>query len=639
MEFGYAMSTSTDDRSTKLIPSPVGGLPIDTKIQDYRIKGVVGEGGFAIVYLAEDVMLHREIAVKEYMPASLAVRNDAWTVEPRSVGHSETFAKGMRSFINEARLLARFKHPALVDVLRFWEENGTAYMAMPYYRGKTLREVFRQPGFRCDESWLRRVLDHLLSGLQAMHKENCFHRDISTDNIMMLGDGNPVLLDFGAARRIVAEPDQVATVILKPGFAPIEQYSDDIATAPQGPWTDIYALCAVCYLAISGRMPTTSVARIMRDPVIPLASMDIPGFSPRFLAAIDKGLAVRPEDRPQSLDEFRLLLDQPPSPVVKEIPIELPAKAESSTVLEQPTANPAETTTITPIPSLVKDKTRRDKQQDMLGEDTIIPALTSTAASSGKTEERVEQEAVLDADFSAPPAGSTGAGKYLRVIGIAAAVCAVGFAAFWGFSPRDHSSDRGVAQVDLAKLAESERSKKSEVLPPSIEPGSAPTHKTVEVSASETKPEAPPPPSTPPVVTNLERDTAIVPPGTSNTGHSNSRNEEKPPVIKSEKPPKSDPATPAPENVVAPPVARVDLTTGTRQGNVILNIRPWGKVIVDGRLRGTSPPLKSIQLPVGRHKLQLKHPLGTDYFTEIMVGESRTVEISHDFAGKPNDQP
>jgi hypothetical protein len=283
-------------------------LSIGTRLAEFEIKGVIGEGGFGIVYLCFDHSLQRDVAVKEYMPAALAARNDDHNVIVRSKRHGEAFEAGLRSFINEARLLAQFDHPALVKVYRFWEQHGTAYMAMRYYEGQTFKNVVKETPDVVDEAWLKQILKPILKALRVLYKANVLHRDISPENIMIQSNGQAVLLDFGAARQIVSDLAQSLTVILKPGFAPVEQYADD-ESMKQGPWTDIYSLSAVVYSAIARKAPPAAVARMLNDPIELLQDGDYPGFSKAFLAAIDRGMAVRPEQRPQTITEFAQLLD------------------------------------------------------------------------------------------------------------------------------------------------------------------------------------------------------------------------------------------------------------------------------------------------------------------------------------------
>jgi len=282
-------------------------LPIGTRLGEFEIVGLVGEGGFGIVYLAHDHSLERKVALKEYMPSSLASRATDASVAVRSERHRETFEVGRRSFVNEARLLAQFDHPALVKVYRFWEANGTAYMAMPFYDGITLRDALKARNGAPDESWIRKILSPVMDALEIIHHDNCYHRDIAPDNIMLLRDDRPVLLDFGAARRVIGDMTQALTVILKPGYAPIEQYAE-MPGMKQGPWTDIYALGAVVYFMITGRTPPPSVGRMMQDNFEPLAQIAAGRYDEAFLHGIDRCLAVKAEDRPQSIADMRVLV-------------------------------------------------------------------------------------------------------------------------------------------------------------------------------------------------------------------------------------------------------------------------------------------------------------------------------------------
>jgi len=282
-------------------------LPVGTRLAEFEITGLVGVGGFGIVYLVHDHSLGRQVAVKEYMPSSLALRTDGITVKVRSRQHLQTFLAGLKSFINEARMLALFDHPALVKVYRFWEANGTAYMVMPYYEGQTLKKALADMPKPPSESWLKSLLAPLLDALQLIHDKRCFHRDIAPDNIFLLPGGQPVLLDFGAARQVIGDMDRNLTVFLKPGYAPIEQYASD-PDMPQGAWTDIYALGAVMHHALMGKPPVIAISRLVTDNLVPLQKSCAGRYSESFLAALDQALAVRQQQRPQNIAELRVRL-------------------------------------------------------------------------------------------------------------------------------------------------------------------------------------------------------------------------------------------------------------------------------------------------------------------------------------------
>jgi serine/threonine protein kinase len=290
-------------------PAPDGNaLPVGTYLGEFELTTVIGEGGFGIVYLAMDHSLQRRIALKEYMPSSLAERTSGMQVSSLSDDDEETFRKGLDSFINEARMLAQFDHPSLVKVHRFWEANGTAYMVMPFYEGPTLKQVLRDLPAPPDEAWLRGLLEPLTEVLAVIHGQQCYHRDIAPDNILLLaGSGRPLLLDFGAARRVIGDANQALTVILKPGYAPIEQYAE-VPGMKQGPWTDVYALAAVVYFAILGKKPPAAVGRLLNDQYQPLVQQAAGRYSEAFLRAIDAALVVKPAERTQNIDAFRAAL-------------------------------------------------------------------------------------------------------------------------------------------------------------------------------------------------------------------------------------------------------------------------------------------------------------------------------------------
>ncbi|MEO6277471.1 serine/threonine-protein kinase [Roseateles sp.] len=338
------MTASDDDLPTQIQPSPApfdktqratppapvassaaalgdgNSLPIGTRLAEFELTRMLGEGGFGIVYLSMDHSLHRKVALKEYMPSQLASRGTGTNVSVKAERYRDTFEAGLKSFINEARLLAQFDHPALVKVYRFWEANGTAYMVMPFYEGLTLKDTLKALPAPPDEAWLRGLLLPLAEALKVIHTEHCYHRDIAPDNIILLGSHTrPLLLDFGAARRVISDMTQALTVILKPGYAPLEQYAE-VPHMKQGPWTDIYALAAVVYFAITRRTPPPSVGRMMGDTYVPLRQLAAGQYSESFLHAIDRALSVKPEDRPQSVAQLIAELDQPLPPTAALLP-------------------------------------------------------------------------------------------------------------------------------------------------------------------------------------------------------------------------------------------------------------------------------------------------------------------------------
>ncbi|MBI2731819.1 MAG: protein kinase [Aquabacterium sp.] len=331
-------------------PKPAAGgpsgnaLPIGHRLHEFEITGLVGEGGFGIVYLAHDTPLARVVASREYRPGSLATRAGDLSVTVKSERQRDTFTLGMRSFVNEAKLLASFDHPALIKVYRFWEENGTAYMVMPYYQGPTLKAWLRDQKQPPDEAWLKGMLAPLIDALEVIHADHCYHRDIAPDNILLLGPNKPLLLDFGAARRVIGDATQALTVILKPGYAPVEQYAE-VPSMKQGPWTDVYALCAVLYATIMGKAPPPSVGRMMKDDMTPISQAALGRYSAPFLAAIDAGLTVHPEQRVQNMAALRERLFAtelppgvtPPAPAHEddERTVMIPAGTDAATLVTQ----------------------------------------------------------------------------------------------------------------------------------------------------------------------------------------------------------------------------------------------------------------------------------------------------------------
>lgn len=293
-------------------------LPPGTRLGGYQIIEVLGRGGFGIVYLALDSSLQRQVAIKEYLPAETAMRCDDLQVWVKPGADPGAYAAGKTAFLNEAKMLARFDHPSLARVHSFWEENRTAYMVMPYYDGRTLGAVLAEMKRPPDEAWLRALLGPLLGALSVLHHSQCLHLDISPDNIIVLRDGRPVLLDFGVASRLATDKTIALTSLLNPAYAPIEQYSES-PSLPQGSWSDLYALAGVLHFAIAGRPPARATVRAVDDPQRPLAETvealqeRFPGlsYSASFLNAIDRSLAVRPRDRTRDVAEFQALLDRP----------------------------------------------------------------------------------------------------------------------------------------------------------------------------------------------------------------------------------------------------------------------------------------------------------------------------------------
>ena len=347
------MSDDPRDRAeqrTLLMPRREVGsnLPRGYALDEFVVERVLGVGGNSIVYLAQDTKLDRRVAVKEFLPGTIAARIPNGEVAPRLPRFAQAYDKGLQSFMNEARMLGSFDHLAVVKVYRFWAANGTAYMAMPYYDGITLKKWLADLGAPPSEKWLRQLAGSLVQGLDVLHAHGCVHRDVAPDNILMQFDkshGNyleqaprPVLLDFGSARRVVADATQNLTSLLKSGYSPIEQYDND-AGLEQGPWTDVYALSAVLYTAAMGRAPNAAIARVVRDDMVPARVAAKGRYSQALLAAIDAGLTVRPEQRPQSMKALAEWISRPEPPPTAEPAPQPAAKPAGKTQRAAPAAD------------------------------------------------------------------------------------------------------------------------------------------------------------------------------------------------------------------------------------------------------------------------------------------------------------
>jgi serine/threonine protein kinase len=287
-----------------------GALPAGARLRGYEILAVLGHGGFGVTYQARDTTLGRDVAIKEYLPTAVAIREDGTTVLPRSTALADEFRWGRDRFLQEARTLAKLDGaPAIVRVFDFLEANGTAYMVMALLDGEPLEQRLRRDGCLSQPA-IEGLLYPLLDGLEAVHAAGFLHRDIKPDNIMLDAKSAPTLIDFGASRAPMAGGTAAMTAIFTPGYAAAEQFT----AAKQGPWTDIYGLCATLYHAIVGRPPPSAFDRMVNDTYELLAKLRPAGFSPALLAAIDAGLKLRAADRPQSIAEWRTMLGQSSTP-------------------------------------------------------------------------------------------------------------------------------------------------------------------------------------------------------------------------------------------------------------------------------------------------------------------------------------
>ena len=284
---------------------PLNALPQGHRLQEYELVRVLGFGGFGMTYLGFDHNLDKAVAIKEYLPSDIATRTGDNSVAPQASQFRDDFEWGLDRFLDEARTLARFDHRHIIKVHRYFQAHGTAYIVMEYAEGETLSEFLKRRGTLREEE-LKAILHPILDGLEVVHGADFLHRDIKPANIIIRDeDDSPVLLDFGAARQAIGTRSRSITSIITPGYAPIEQYSSG---GNQGPWTDIYALGAVCYQALTGQVPNDATERTRRDPLLPASERYAGQASTGFLSAIDRALQVNEEDRPQNIAEWRAAL-------------------------------------------------------------------------------------------------------------------------------------------------------------------------------------------------------------------------------------------------------------------------------------------------------------------------------------------
>jgi len=307
-----------------MVSTHVSALAIGHRLQEYLIGRLLGHGGFGLTYLAQDTNLNALVAIKEFLPQEFAVRGADSAVVPKSEFDADSYRWGLDRFKEEARALARFKHPNIVRVSRLLEANGTAYMVMDFEPGMTLSQYLKRYGPTLDEGRLLGLFLPVLDGLEALHRLQLVHRDIKPSNIYVRAYGGPMLIDFGAVRQAIGAHSRNLTSLVTPGYAPIEQYSSD---GRQGAWSDLYAVGASLYYCMFGHAPADAARRSalisdgVPDPYVTSLSEGAGRYSGELLASVDWALQFRVKDRPQSAHDFRERLRE--SPVAPQI-IELP---------------------------------------------------------------------------------------------------------------------------------------------------------------------------------------------------------------------------------------------------------------------------------------------------------------------------
>ena len=288
-------------------------LPAGYQLQDYEIRKVLSSGGFSFVYLARDKE-KKIVAIKEYLPTSIALRSESATVLPNA-DDVALFRHGLKCFFDEGLSLAKIDHKNIVRVLNFFRANETVYMVMQYERGKSLQDYILGQSDLVPDQFIRRVFSELSNGLREVHTQKLLHLDIKPANIYIRLDGSPVLLDFGSARQALSENQAKISPSYTPGFASPEQYYDRKLL---GPWSDIYSIGATMYSCLTRTSPPAANQRIKNDLLIPAVKVGKDNYSKSLLELIDRCLSLDYLERPQSvLSLQKSLLASTPVPKKK----------------------------------------------------------------------------------------------------------------------------------------------------------------------------------------------------------------------------------------------------------------------------------------------------------------------------------
>lgn len=285
-------------------------LPVGTElVGDFRIERVLGAGGFGITYLALETALARHVTIKEYFPVDFAARDASQAVCPRSQGSEADYEWGLDRFLDEAKTLAKFNHPNIVRVYRYFRDHNTGYMVLHFEEGKSFKDWLKGLGRTPRQQEVDVILVPLLDALEVIHAADFLHRDIAPDNIIIRTDGSPVLIDFGSARGDIAKQTKTLSALVKPGYSPFEQYAT--TSSKQGPWTDIYSLAATLYVAVTGARPQDAPSRMVSDELVPVREVARASYRPGFLAALDRALVLDFNARPKTVVEWRAQLLDP----------------------------------------------------------------------------------------------------------------------------------------------------------------------------------------------------------------------------------------------------------------------------------------------------------------------------------------
>jgi serine/threonine protein kinase len=297
---------------------PNQALPVGYRLLNYRIEKQISAGGFSLVYLAHDEN-NAPVAIKEYLPSALALREQGSLVQATSADNLNIFRYGMKCFFEEGLALAKISHPNVVRVTNFFRANETVYMVMHYERGRTLQDYILHRKKEIKENFIRRIFAELLGGLREVHAHKILHLDIKPSNIYIRLDGSPLLLDFGAARQTLTQEKTSLTPMYTPGFAAPEQYGHD--RSKFGPWTDIYGVGASMFACLSGFAPQAANQRMEEDKQEAAKKIWAGHYSDHLLELIDWCLQLDPLERPQSVFVLqKALLENAKEPEVQKKP-------------------------------------------------------------------------------------------------------------------------------------------------------------------------------------------------------------------------------------------------------------------------------------------------------------------------------
>jgi len=380
----------------------LAALPDGTRLaEDYRVERVLGAGGFGITYLAEEVPLARMVTIKEYFPVDFAIRDSKQGAQPRSQDCTGDYQWGLDRFLDEARTLARFDHPNIVRVYRFFREANSGFIVLHYEDGKSFKAWLKALGRAPRQHELDRVVPPLLDALSLIHASDFLHRDIAPDNIIIRNDGSPVLIDFGSARSDIAQHSRTVSALVKPGYSPYEQYATN--ARQQGPWTDIYSLGATLYQAVTGKRPPDAPSRMVADDLVPARDAAISSYRPGFLAAIDAALALDITARPRSIDAWRKQLMAPPS------------KPEGAAEPAPPAPPPAKERTADSAPPKAKIKPAAKPQMSEVAVPKILKKAKEAKEASEANERGAQASAGGDVALAEPPQRPISAGKVAAI--------------------------------------------------------------------------------------------------------------------------------------------------------------------------------------------------------------------------------